>query len=73
MAITVLNTIEYLVLIVSGFAERCNISEAQAYAYLSDYGAMALCEKHYGVMHTLSVEDNIDSLINYCRRKGGTI
>lgn len=73
MATTVLNTIEYLVLMVSEFAVRCHISEAQAYAYLSGYGAITLCEKHYGIMHTLSVEDNIDSLINYCRRKGGTL
>jgi len=73
MSAIVLNTIEYLVLIVSEFAKRCNISETEAYMYLGRYGAMALCEKHYGIMHTLSVEENLDSLAEYCRKKGGTL
>lgn len=62
MATKVLNTIEYLVLIVSQFAKNSEISEIEA-----------LCEKHYGIMHTLSVEENIESLTDYCRRKGGAL
>lgn len=73
MPLNVLNTIEYIVLLVSEFANRNRISEAEAYAYLGYYGALSLCEKHYGVMHTLSLEENIDSLIEYCRRKGGRL
>lgn len=73
MATKVLNTIEYLVLIVSQFARKSEISEPEAYNYLEQYGAIALCEKYYGIMHTLSVEENIESLTDYCRRKGGTI
>ena len=69
----VMNIIEYLVLIVSEFANRNSISEAEAYAYLGTYGALAVCEKHYGVIHTLSVEENIESLAEYCRRKGGQL
>jgi len=68
-----MNIIEYLILIVSEFAKRNSISEAEAYAYLGNYGAIALCEKHYGVMHTLSVEENIDSIVEYCRRMGGKL
>ena len=73
MPMNVMNIIEYIVLIVSEFASRSGISEADAYAYLENYGALALCEKHYGVMHTLSIEDNIESLAEYCRRKGGVL
>lgn len=73
MPLNVLNTIEYLVLIVSEFANRNRISEAEAYAYLNNYGAITLCERHYSIMHTLSVEENIESLVEYCRRKGGEI
>lgn len=73
MPMNVMNIIEYLVLIVSEFASYKNISEADAYAYLGGYGALALCEKHYGIMHTLSVEENIESLSEYCRRKGGKL
>ena len=59
MAASVLNKIEYLVL--------------EAYRYLSRYGALALCDKHYGIMHTLSLEENLQTLRDYCHRKGGTL
>ena len=69
MAASVVNKIEYLVLLVAAFATRSNISEAQAYRYLSQYGALALCDKHYGIMHTLSLDENIEALQAYCQRK----
>lgn len=69
----VIDKIEYLILLVSEFASRSNMSEVQAYRYLSQYGALALCEKHYNIMHTLSVEDNMQTLQSYCQRKGGTL
>ncbi len=70
---TVIDKIEYLILLVSEFASHYNVSEVQAYRYLSQYGALALCEKHYNIMHTLSVEDNMQTLQSYCQRKGGTL
>ena len=73
MAASVLNKIEYLVLLVAAFASRNKDSETQAYRYLCQYGALALCDKHYGIMHTLSLEENIQTLQEYCRRKGGTL
>ena len=73
MATSVLDKIEYLVLLVAAFASRSNVSEAEAYRYLSQYGALALCDKHYGIMHTLSLEENIQTLQAYCQRKGGTL
>ena len=69
MVASVLNKIEYLVLLVAAFAAQSKISEAQAYRYLSQYGALALCEKHYNVMHTLSLEENIQTLQAYCQKK----
>ena len=73
MAASVLNKIEYLVLLVAAFASRSNVSEAQAYRYLSQYGALALCDKHYGIMHTLSLEENLQTLQTYCHKKGGNL
>jgi len=73
MAASVLNKIEYLVLLVAAFATRSNVTEAQAYRYLSQYGALALCDKHYGIMHTLSLDENIQTLKDYCQRKGGKL
>ena len=57
MSKQVMDRIEYLVLLVAEFAARCRVSEAKAYRYLNQYGALALCDKHYNVMHTLSVEE----------------
>ncbi len=73
MSTLVLNKIEYLVLLVAAFATRANVSEAEAYRYLSRYGALALCDKHYGIMHTLSLEENIQTISDYCQRKGGKL
>lgn len=73
MTISVLDKIEYLILLVATFATRSKVSEAQAYRYLSRYGALELCEKHYGIMHTLSLEENIQTLQSYCRKKGGSL
>lgn len=73
MAASVIDKIEYLVLLVAAFASRSNVSEAQAYRYLSQYGALALCDKHYGIMHTLSLEENLQTLRDYCQRKGGNL
>ena len=73
MAATVIDKIEYLVLLVAAFATRSKVTEAQAYRYLSQYGALALCDKHYGIMHTLSLDENIQTLKDYCQIKGGTL
>lgn len=73
MAGSVVNTIEYIVLLVAGFAKNVGLTEAEAYRYLNTYGAIALCEKHYGIMHTLSVSENIEMLRAYCQRKGGAL
>ena len=62
-----------IVLLVAAFAAQSKISEAEAYRYLSRYGALALCEKHYGIMHTLSLEENLQTLQDYCQKKGGTL
>ena len=73
MSKLMLNKIKYLVLLVAEFASRSQISEQQAYRYLSQYGALALCEKHYNIMHTLSVEENLQTIQEYCQRKGGKL
>ena len=73
MAATVVNKIEYLILLVAAFASHNKVTEAQAYHYLNEYGALALCDKHYGIMHTLSLDENIETLQAYCHRKGGKL
>ena len=73
MSNLVLDKIEYIILLVAEFASHSRVTEAQAYQYLRNYGALALCDKHYAIMHTLSVEENIQTLLSYCQRKGGQL
>ena len=73
MAKSVIDRIEYLVRLVAEFARVNKLSEVQSYRYLQQYGALALCEKHYNIMHTLSVEENLQTLREYCQRKGGNL
>ncbi len=73
MSSNIVDKIEYLVMLVSAFAHQSNVSESQAYRYLNKYGALALCEKHYGIMHTLSLNENVQTLKDYCQRKGGKL
>ncbi len=73
MSSQLMDKIEYLVLLVAEFAVRSKVSESTAYRYLSQHGALTLCDKHYNVMHTLSVEENIQTLREYCQRRGGNL
>lgn len=69
----VFDKIEFIVMLISQFAQRYGMTEAEAYRYLKTYDALRLCEKHYGAMHTLSLADNLDALQTYCKRKGGRL
>ena len=73
MSKQVMDKIEYLILLVAEFAAQSKVSEAKAYRYLSQFGALSLCDKHYNIMHTLSVDENIQTLKEYCRRRGGDL
>ena len=73
MSKKLLDKVEYLILLIAEFAARSKVTEAKAYRYLNQYGVLALCDKHYDIMHTLSVEENVEPLQSYCRRKGGTL
>lgn len=73
MAKSVIDKIEYLVLLIAEFAHLHKITEVESFRYLQQYGALALCEKHYNIMHTLSVEENLQTLQQYCQKKGGKL
>ncbi len=64
---------EYVVALIASFAKRFNMTEVQAYRYLSRYGAIHVAHEYYDVMHTQSFDDMVESLASYCRRKGGTL
>lgn len=71
---TMLNEkIQYIVALIAEFAAHYHLTDAQAARYMSRYGAIEMCDKHYNVMHTLPWIDNIQSIATYCRRKGGEL
>ncbi|MGM9809977.1 MAG: DUF3791 domain-containing protein [Paludibacteraceae bacterium] len=64
---------EYTVLLIRKFAQRFGLTDKQAANYMERYGALTLFHNNYGVMHTLSFEDNIESIAAYCHRQGGAL
>lgn len=71
--VTAKDKIDFILMMISSFAKRFSIPATEAYSYLSRYKAIELCEQHYNIMHTLSDDDCVDSLTNFCRRQGGTL
>ncbi len=65
--------IDYIVMCVSEFAKRFKLTNQQAYAYLRRFSGIELILKHYDIMHTLSLNDAMESLQILCYRNGGRV
>lgn len=65
--------IEYIVVCISEFANRFNLSSQQAYAYLKRYKGIDYLDEFYDVEHLFSIEDAVDDVTNMCKRNGGTL
>ena len=61
---------EYIVLLIAAFASHYQMTEVEAYRYLSRYGAIKVAHDFYDVMHTQSFDDMVQSMASYCHRKG---
>lgn len=70
---TLRNKAEYLLSIVSHFAENKGLTEQQAYRYIKRYGGVYLIDSQYDIMHTLSFADALESMTIYMKRQGGSI
>lgn len=64
---------EYLLVLVRHFAEDNSLTVSQAYKYIKRYGGVKLVDEHYGIMHTLSFAEALESLTAYMKRQGGAI
>lgn len=64
---------EYLMALVSHFAERNGLNIPQAYRYIKRYGGLCMIDEHYDIMHTLSFTDALDSMTVYMKRQGGAV
>lgn len=62
---------EYIVALIAAFASHYSMTDADAYRYLSQYGAIKVAHDFYDIMHTQSFEDMVESMATYCHRKGG--
>lgn len=73
MSRTEKHKIEYLVALISDFAETYKIKQQQAFNYLKRFKALDFYERHYNVMHTQSFEDSIENLVEVCNKNGGSL
>lgn len=64
---------EYIVWLISDFANKYSLNNVQAYDYLSKYKAIPFIEDYYDVLHTFSLENAVEDVAKFCRRKGGTL
>ena len=65
--------IEYVVACVGAFAQRFQLSNSQAYAYLRRFTGIDFLLDCYAAEHTLSIEDAVSDLHIICQREGGKI
>ncbi len=67
------NMIEYVIALISDFAKYFKISEAQAYKYLKFHDGISYVLGNYGILHTLSFSEAIESLSLFCKKSGGEL
>lgn len=65
--------IEYIVAVVNEFAARFNLTEQQAYRYINFHNGISFIEENYGIIHTLSFREVIDSVAMFCKNRGGKL
>lgn len=69
----VFDKIKYVVVCVGAFAQRFNLSNMQAYAYLRRFTGIDFLLDCYAAGHTLSIDDAVSDLQIICQREGGKI
>lgn len=67
------NRLEYLIALISEFAESHKMTTQQAYFYLQKYKGLDFADEFYDVEHTLSFDQVVEDLTVYCRRMGGDL
>lgn len=65
--------VEYIVGIVSEFAIKYHLTDTQAYRYLDFHKGISFLEENYGILHTLSFDEAVDSIAMFCRKSGGQL
>ena len=68
-----LDVAEYIIALVSEFAQKFGLDDIQAYRYMARFDAVNMVIDNYGIMHTLPFDDAIEGVAAFCQRKGGTL
>ena len=65
------NTIGYVVALISEFAAYFGIQPRQAYTYLKRFKGLEHLEQNYGILHTQSFPDVVETMAEVCAHNGG--
>ncbi len=65
--------IEYIVMFISEFSKKHNLTGRQAYRYLREFGGVEMLDKFYDVMHTQSFGNMVLDVTAFCHNRGGTL
>ena len=65
--------IDYAVTCINDFGDAHNLPYAEAFRYLSQYGALDFLEEFYEVEHTLPQQDVLEDMSAICRQNGGVL
>lgn len=73
MSYNIRDIFEYIIALVSEFAQKYGLTDRQAYNYIRNHKGVSFIEKNYGIMHTLDFKEAVESVAIYCRRFGGAL
>ncbi len=65
--------IEYIVAVVNEFAARYSLTERHAYRNIYFYDGISFIEDNYGIIHTLSFNEAVESVALFCKNRGGKL
>ena len=65
--------VSYIIAVINEFAQAHTLNSQQAYRYLRRYKGLELVDRFYDIEHTLSFEDVVEDLTEYCKRNGGAL
>lgn len=65
--------VSYIIAVINEFAMAHTLNSQQAYRYLLRYKGLEFVDKYYDIEHTLSFEEVVEDLTDFCRRNGGAL
>lgn len=73
MNVKLSDRIEYVIAVISEFAAHHGLTPRQSFRYLQRFGGIEFIDKYYNVNHTLSFENMVEDLTEYCQKRGGAL